>query len=156
MGSRRSIDVRIVNKLLGTETVPHPSYATPGSAAIDLRACIEFPVILEPGHRFVFGTGLAIDIRDPGLAAMVASRSGLALKHGIRVAQGLGVIDSDYHGEIGVILMNEGAHSYTVCPGERIAQLIFMPVVQVGLHYVDEFRSTTQRGTGGFGHTGKD
>ena len=122
---------------------------------MDIRACIESPITLSPGQRHVFATGLAIDIRDPGLVAIIASRSGLSLKHGIRVAQGIGVIDSDYHGELGAILINEGTDSYTVNPGDRIAQLMFMPVVQVEFHFVNEFRKATERGDGGFGSTGK-
>lgn len=152
---RRSVEAKIVNELLGTETVPLPSHATDGAAGMDLRACMPEPVTLSPGERRLFPTGLAINIQDPGLAAMVASRSGLSLKHGIRVGQGLGVVDSDYHGEVGVILFNEGTEPYTVNPGERIAQLLFMPVVQVGLNYVSDFCSTTERGSGGFGHTGR-
>lgn len=152
---RRSIEARIVNDLLGTEAAPLPTHATDGAAGMDLRACVPEPVTLVPGERRLFATGLAINIRDPGLAAMVASRSGLSLKHGIRVGQGIGVVDSDYHGEVGVILINEGTEPYTVNPGERIAQLLFMPVVQVDLDYVDEFTSTTERGSGGFGHTGR-
>lgn len=150
----RRIEARIVNKLLGT-TVPEPHYATPGAAALDLRACIEEPVMLEPGHRQLIKTGLAINMMDPGLVAIVASRSGLSLKHGIRVAQGIGVIDADYHGEIGVILANDGEQPYQVTPGERIAQLMFQPVVQVQLAYVDDFSIRTERGEGGFGSTGK-
>jgi dUTP pyrophosphatase len=92
---------------------------------------------------------------DPGLVAIVASRSGLSLKHGIRVAQGIGVIDADYHGEIGVILANDGEQPFTIEPGERIAQLMFQPVVQVGLQFVDNFSTTTARGEGGFGSTGR-
>lgn len=152
---RRSLDVRIVNPLLGSEAIPLPSHATPGAAGMDLRACLEVPVVLEPGGRRLIPTGLAIDLRDPGLAAMVASRSGLSLKHGVRVAQGLGVIDADYHGEIGVILANDSDQPYTVQPGERIAQLILMPVVQADLQLVEDFRATTCRGAGGFGSTGK-
>ena len=152
---KRSIEARVVNPLLGTEQIPHPSYATDAAAGMDLRACIAEPVVLPPGGRHLFPTGLAVDIRDPGLAAMVASRSGLSLKHGVRVAQGLGVVDADYHGEIGVILANDSEVAYTVQPGERIAQLVFMPVVQVGLHYVESFRAGTSRGEGGFGSTGK-
>ena len=151
---RRLIEARVVNNLLG-KTVDAPSYATEGSAAIDLRACISEPVTIEPGNRHLIGTGLAINMLDPGLAAIVASRSGLSLKHGIRVAQGIGVIDADYHGEIGVILANDGKKPYTVNPGDRIAQLMFQPVVQVELNYVDEFSTQTLRGAGGFGHTGK-
>ena len=92
---------------------------------------------------------------DPNLVAIVASRSGLSLKHGIRVAQGIGVIDADYHGEIGVIIANDGDAGYEIQPGERVAQLMFQPVVQVALHYVDQFSSETGRGEGGFGSTGK-
>lgn len=150
----RRIEARIVNDLLGT-TIPEPLYATPGSAAMDLRACIESAVTLQPGDRTLVKTGLAINMMDPGLVAVVASRSGLSLKHGIRVAQGIGVIDADYHGEIGVILANDGQAPYQIEPGERIAQLMFQPVVQVQLDYVDTFSTQTMRGEGGFGSTGK-
>ena len=150
----RRIEARVVNPLLGTKIEP-PSYATDGSAAMDLRACIEDPVALLPGGRCLVKTGIAINMMDPGLVAIVASRSGLSLKHGVRVAQGIGVIDADYHGEIGVILANDSAETYTVQPGERIAQLMFQPVIQVMLQYVDEFSTETERGTGGFGSTGK-
>lgn len=154
MSNGRRIDVRIVNPLLGSEFIPLPTYATPGSAALDLRACIEFPVTIEPSHQAAFKTGIALDMGDPGLVAVVASRSGLALKHSIRVSQGIGVIDSDYHGEIGILLTNDGKTSYTVQPGDRIAQLMFMPVVQVNFEFVEEFRKKTERGEGGFGSTG--
>lgn len=150
----RRIEARIVNDLLGT-TIPEPHYATSGAAAMDLRACIESPVILEPGRRTLIKTGLAINMMDPGLVAIVASRSGLSLKHGVRVAQGIGVIDADYHGEIGVILANDGQEPYRIEPGERIAQLMFQPVVQVQLDYVDDFSTQTTRGEGGFGSTGR-
>lgn len=150
----RRIEARIVNPLLGT-TIPEPHYATAGAAAMDLRACIVDSVTLQPGQRTLIQTGLAINMMDPGLVAIVASRSGLSLKHGIRVAQGIGVIDADYHGEIGVILINDGDQAYTVEPGERIAQLMFQPVIQVQLDYVDEFSTQTLRGEGGFGSTGQ-
>lgn len=150
----RRIEARIVNPLLGS-TIDLPGYATDGSAAMDLRACIEAPVLLEPGGRTLVKTGLAINMMDPGLVAIVASRSGLSLKHGVRVAQGIGVIDADYHGEIAVILANDSNQAYTIEPGERIAQLMFQPVVQVALHMVNEFSTETDRGTGGFGSTGK-
>lgn len=150
----RRIEARIVNPLLGS-TIDLPGYATDGSAAMDLRACIEAPVVLEPDGRTLVKTGLAINMMDPGLVAIVASRSGLSLKHGIRVAQGIGVIDADYHGEIAVILANDSNQAYTIEPGERIAQLMFQPVVQVALHRVNEFSTETDRGTGGFGSTGK-
>ena len=148
------IQARIVNPLLGSD-IPLPAYATDGSAAMDLRACIETPVTLEPGGRTLVKTGLAINMPDASLVAIVASRSGLSLKHGVRVAQGIGVIDSDYHGEIAVILANDSTTAYTIEPGERIAQLMFQPVVQVALEMVDEFSRETERGTGGFGSTGR-
>lgn len=149
----RRIEARIVNELLGT-TIPEPQYATSGAAAMDLRACIESAVTLQPEHRVLIKTGLAINMMDPGLVAIVASRSGLSLKHGIRVAQGIGVIDADYHGEIGIILANDGHEPYLIEPGERIAQLMFQPVVQVQLDFVDSFSNQTARGEGGFGSTG--
>lgn len=151
---RRLIETKIVNPLIGT-TIPAPEYATSGAAAIDLRACLETSVTLSPGNRLLIKTGIAINMMDPGLVAIIASRSGLSLKHGIRVAQGIGVIDSDYHGEIGVILANDSTEPYVVEPGERIAQLMFQPVVPVKLNYVDEFSTNTERGTGGFGSTGQ-
>lgn len=150
----RKIETRIVNTLLRNKIEP-PSYATDGSAAMDLRACIEEATTLKPGGRVLVKTGIAINMMDPSLVAIVASRSGLSLKHGIRVAQGIGVIDADYHGEIGVILANDSQEPYDIQPGERIAQLMFQPVVQVALHYVEDFSTETERGTGGFGSTGK-
>ncbi|WP_394065342.1 dUTP diphosphatase [Alcaligenes sp. WGS1538] len=151
----RRIEARIVNELLGA-TIETPSYATDGSAAMDLRACLEQAVTLPAGGRMLVKTGLAINMMDPGLVAIVASRSGLSLKHGVRVAQGIGVIDADYHGEIGVILANDSDADYVIQPGERIAQLMFQPVVQVALQFVDQFSTETERGTGGFGSTGKN
>lgn len=151
---RRLIEARVVNPLAGQE-IPLPEYATDGSAAIDLRACIAESVTLLPGARLLVKSGIAINMMDPSLVAIVASRSGLSLKHGVRVAQGIGVIDADYHGEIGVILANDGTEPYVISPGERIAQLMFQPVIQVALRFVDEFSSTTARSTGGFGHSGK-
>ncbi len=151
----RRIEAQVVNDLLGKDNISMPNYATDGSAAMDLRACIGEPVTIAPGKRLLVKTGLAINIMDPGLVAIVASRSGLSLKHGIRVAQGIGVIDSDYHGEIGVILANDSEEAYVVQPGERIAQLMFQPVVQVSLSFVNKFSTETERGTGGFGSTGK-
>jgi len=150
----RGIEARIVNELLG-KTIPRPTYATDCAAAMDLRACIEAPITLQPGGRALVKTGLALNMMDPGLVAIVASRSGLSLKHGVRVAQGIGVIDADYHGEIGVILTNDGEEPYVVQPGDRIAQLMFQPVIQIALHYVDQFSIETGRGEGGFGSTGK-
>jgi len=120
-----------------------------------LVACIDQPVTIVGGENKLLGTGLAVNIQDPGLVAVVASRSGLCLNSQIRVGQGLGIIDSDYLGEIGVILHNDGVNDYTVQPGERIAQLLFMPVVQVAFKVVTDFTSETDRGEGGFGHTGR-
>jgi dUTP pyrophosphatase len=150
----RRIEARIVNALLGKD-IPLPSYATEGSAAMDLRACISAPIAIPPGGRELIKTGLAINMMDPGLVAIVASRSGLSLKHHVHVAQGIGVIDADYHGEIAVILANDGLEVYTVQPGDRIAQLMFQPVVQVGLNLVEKFSTATERGENGFGSTGK-
>lgn len=151
---RRLIQARIVNPLLG-DVIDLPTYATAASAGMDLRACLAEPLTLQPGQRLAIPTGLALNMMDPGLVAIVASRSGLSLKHGIRVAQGIGVIDADYHGEIKVLLTNDGPRPYDIQPGERIAQLLFQPVVQVDLDLVDSFRKDTERGTGGFGSTGQ-
>lgn len=150
---KRLIETKLVNPLL--EQFGIPSYKTIGSAGIDLVACIPSPVVISGGQNQLIGTGLAINIQDPGLVAVVASRSGLCLNHQIRIGQGVGIIDSDYHGEIGVILHNDGKNDYIVNPGERIAQLLFMPVVQVAFKIVPEFTTTTERGKGGFGSTGK-
>ena len=150
---KRLIETRVVNPLL--EKYGIPAYKTTGSAGMDLIACIEEPVVIEAGKNKLICSGLAVNIQDPGLVAVVASRSGLCLNNQVRVGQGLGIIDSDYHGEIGVILHNDGESDYTVQPSERIAQLLFIPVVQVALKLVDTFTTHTDRGEGGFGHTGR-
>ncbi len=150
---KRLIETRIVNPLLQKYGVP--TYKTPGSAGLDLIACIEESIVIPGGKNVLIGTGLAVNIQDPGLVAVVASRSGLCLNSQVRVGQGLGIVDSDYHGEIGVILHNDGQDDYVVQPGERIAQLLFMPVVQVDFKIVDTFTTSTDRGEGGFGHTGR-
>ncbi len=150
---KRLIETRIVNPLL--EKYGVPAYKTPGSAGLDLIACIEESIVISGGKNRLIGTGLAVNIQDPGLVAVVASRSGLCLNSQVRVGQGLGIVDSDYHGEIGVILHNDGLEDYVVQPGERIAQLLFMPVVQVDFKIVDSFTTVTDRGAGGFGHTGR-
>lgn len=150
---KRLIETKIVNPLLSQYGVP--AYKTEGSAGMDLVACISEPVTIPSGTNKLIGSGLSVNIQDPGLVAVVASRSGLCLKDKIRVGQGIGVIDSDYLGEIGVILHNDGEEDYTVQPGDRIAQLLFMPVVQVAFKLVDDFTTETDRGTGGFGHTGR-
>ncbi len=150
---KRQIEMKVINPLLDRYGLP--DYQTPGSAALDLVACIDTEKEIPAGENVLIGSGIAVNIQDPGLVAVVASRSGLCLKHRIRVAQGMGVVDSDYHGEISVILQNDSSKSYVVQPGDRIAQLLFMPVVQVGLKQVGEFTTQTERGAGGFGSTGK-
>lgn len=130
-------------------------YATEGSAAMDLRACVYEAVTIHPGEVKILGTGLAINMQGHSMVAIVASRSGLAFKHQVYIPQGIGVIDSDFQGEIKVNLINSGKEPYTIQPGERIAQLMFQPVIQVGFNFVNEFSSPTQRGEGGFGSTGK-
>lgn len=131
-----------------------PQYATDGSAAVDLRAMIDTPCIIEPGKRQVIPTGLAIAPETRGVVAIIAARSGLGIKHGICLANGIGVIDSDYRGEICVGLINTSDKPYTVEPGDRIAQLMFMPVYAAKLIVSDELDETA-RGEGGFGSTGK-
>jgi dUTP pyrophosphatase len=150
----RRIEARLINPIPSL-AMSLPCYATEGSAAMDLRACIDAPLVLQARATALVRTGLAINMQDSNLVAIVASRSGLSLKHGVRVAQGIGVIDADYHGEIAVILTNDSTEAYTIQPAERIAQLMFQPVVQVQLALVDAFASQTERGTGGFGSTGK-
>jgi dUTP pyrophosphatase len=150
---KRLIETRVVNPLL--EKYGLPAYKTTGSAGVDLVACIEEAIVIAGGENKLIGSGLAVNIQDPGLVAVVASRSGLCLNSQVRVGQGIGVIDSDYHGEIGVILHNDAVNDYIVQPGERIAQLLFMPVVQVDFKIVESFSTVTDRGTGGFGHTGR-
>ena len=150
---KRLIETKIVNPLL--EKYGVPAYKTPGSAGMDLIACIDESMTIASGKNLLIGTGLAVNIQDPGLVAVVASRSGLCLNSQIRVGQGLGIVDSDYHGEIGVILHNYSSGDYVVQPGERIAQLLFMPVVQIDFKIVDTFTTITDRGEGGFGHTGR-
>ncbi|PID43341.1 MAG: dUTP diphosphatase [Gammaproteobacteria bacterium] len=150
---KRQIEMKVVNPLL--EQYGLPDYQTPGSAALDLVACIDAEKTIPAGENALIGSGIAVNIQDPGLVAVVASRSGLCLRHQVRVGQGMGVVDSDYHGEIGVILQNDSSDAYIVRPGDRIAQLLFMPVVQVALKQVDEFTTRTERGAGGFGSTGK-
>ena len=150
---KRLIETRVINPLL--EKYGLPAYKTTGSAGVDLIACIEEAIVIAGGKNRLIGSGLAVNIQDPGLVAVVASRSGLCLNSQVRVGQGMGIIDSDYHGEIGVILHNDGITDYIVQPGERIAQLLFMPVVQVAFKIVASFSTVTDRGDGGFGHTGR-
>ena len=145
------IDVKILDSRL-RENPPH--YATAGSAGLDLRACIESPLHLAPGQTALVPTGMAIHLADPGLAAMILPRSGLGHKHGIVLGNLVGLIDSDYQGELMVSVWNRGHESFTLNPLDRIAQLIVVPVLQVGFNIVDEF-DASKRGENGFGSTGK-
>ena len=145
------IDVRLLDPRL-TETPPH--YATPGSAGLDLRACIDSARTLLPGETQLIPTGIAIHLADPGLAAMILPRSGLGHKHGIVLGNLVGLIDSDYQGEIMVSTWNRGNEPFTLNPLDRLAQLVVVPVLQVAFNVVDEFDTST-RGAGGFGSTGK-
>jgi dUTP pyrophosphatase len=147
----RSIDVKILDARLRDQL---PEYATPGSAGLDLRACIDAPILLKPGQTELIPSGIAIHLDEPGLAAMVLPRSGMGHKHGIVLGNLVGLIDSDYQGQILVSLWNRGAGTFTLNPMERIAQLVVVPVVQVAFNVVDEFAKST-RGAGGFGSTGK-
>jgi dUTP pyrophosphatase len=151
-GPRPPLRVRILDARLGTDW-PLPAYATDGSAGLDLRACIDAPLVLEPGRAELIPTGLSIWLEDPGLAAMILPRSGLGHKHGLVLGNLVGLIDSDYQGPLMVSAWNRGSMAYTMQPGERIAQLIVVPVVQVALEVVDEF-TASQRGAGGFGSSG--
>ena len=150
----REIETKIVNPLIGS-CIPLPQYATDGSAALDLRACLDQAVNVAPGETVAIPSGIAISIHDPNLVAILAPRSGLGIKHGIVLANTIGVIDSDYQGEIKIGIRNQGSEPYSIQPGERICQMLFMPVVQASLRVVKEFSQETVRGEGGFGHTGK-
>lgn len=151
--SHRPMKVRILDARIGKE-FPLPAYATEGSAGLDLRACLDTPLELPPGKAELLPTGLAIWVEDPNLAAVILPRSGLGHKHGIVLGNLVGLIDSDYQGQLMVSCWNRGTTAYTVQPGERIAQLVVMPVVQVQLEVVEEF-TATDRGAGGFGSSGK-
>lgn len=144
------IDVKILDSRL-KDSPPH--YATPGSAGLDLRACLDAPLELASGQTVLVPTGMAIHLADPGLAAMILPRSGLGHKHGIVLGNLVGLIDSDYQGQLMVSVWNRGLVSFTIAPLERIAQLVVVPVLQVGFNVVDEFTSS-DRGEGGFGSTG--
>ena len=144
------IDVKVLDARMAAEL---PAYATPGSAGLDLRACLDAPLVLEPGQTQLIPTGLAIHIGDAGLAAMILPRSGLGHKHGIVLGNLVGLIDSDYQGPLMVSCWNRGAHAFTIQPMERIAQLVVVPVVQAAFRRVQAF-DASDRGSGGFGSTG--
>ncbi len=149
----QSIQLKILDSRIGT-TFPMPDYATDGAAGIDLRACLDATVTLEPGQTELLPTGIAIHIADPSLAAVLLPRSGLGHKHGIVLGNLVGLIDSDYQGQLFVSCWNRGSRAFTIEPGERIAQMVFVPVVRAGFEVVDTFVDST-RGAGGFGHTGR-
>ena len=148
----RNIELKILDPRIG-DTIPLPTYTTGGSAGLDMRACIDETLRVEPGETHLVPTGLAIHIEDPGLAAVLLPRSGLGHKHGLVLGNLTGLIDSDYQGQVFISCWNRGSKAYDIQPGERIAQMVFIPVEQVGFKVVEEF-SDSERGEGGFGHTG--
>ena len=146
-----TIDLKVLDRRMAEQM---PSYATPGSAGLDLRACLDEPITLHPGESALIPSGLAIHLGDPGLAAVIIPRSGLGHKHGIVLGNLVGLIDSDYQGQVFVSCWNRGREPFVVNPMERIAQLVVVPVVQVELNVVESFDESA-RGAGGFGSTGK-
>lgn len=149
----QKIQLKVLDTRLG-DTIELPDYATSGSAGLDLRACLDDDLILEPGATILIPTGLAIHIDDPSLAAVLLPRSGLGHKHGIVLGNLVGLIDSDYQGQLFVSCWNRSQTAFTIAVGERIAQMVFVPIIQVAFEQVKEFTSS-ERGTGGFGHTGQ-
>ncbi|NND44425.1 MAG: dUTP diphosphatase [Xanthomonadales bacterium] len=148
-----AVKIRLLDKRLGTE-IPLPEYATEGSAGMDLRACIDSPMVIEPGETSLVPTGFAMHIADEGLAAMLLPRSGLGHKHGLVLGNLVGLIDSDYQGQVFVSCWNRSDAPFTVEVGARIAQMVLVPVVQAGWEIVEQFEDS-DRGAGGFGHTGQ-
>ena len=149
----KKIDLKILDSRIGDQ-FPLPSYATEGSAGLDLRACLDDAITLEPGNTVRVPTGLAIHIGDPSLAAVILPRSGLGHKHGVVLGNLVGLIDSDYQGQLMVSVWNRGQQTFVIEPGERLAQLVFVPVVQAEFNLVTDF-AESERGAGGFGHTGR-
>lgn len=149
----RSIELKILDSRIG-DSIPLPHYATDGSAGLDMRACINDPLTVAPGETVLVPSGLAIHIGDAGLAAVLLPRSGLGHKHGLVLGNLTGLIDSDYQGQVFVSIWNRGSKTYVIEPGERIAQMVFVPVEQVRFDVVDEFDDSA-RGDGGFGHSGQ-
>lgn len=146
-----TVDIRVLDPRMSDSL---PAYATPGSAGLDLRACLDEAIVLEPGQAHLIPTGLAMHLGDPGLAAMILPRSGLGHKHGIVLGNLVGLIDSDYQGPLMVSCWNRGQTTFTIQPMERIAQLVIVPVVQASFRQVDSFEAS-HRGEGGFGSTGR-
>lgn len=151
--SKQKLQVKILDDRIGRQ-IPLPTYATEGSAGLDLRACLDAPLTLEPGQTELIPTGLAIHIADPNLCAMILPRSGLGHKHGIVLGNLVGLIDSDYQGQLFVSCWNRGQTTFSIEPGERIAQMVLVPVVQAAFEVVTEF-SDSDRGDGGFGSSGR-
>ena len=147
------LQLKILDPRLG-DSIPLPEYATPGSAGLDLRACINEPIVIQPGETVLIPTGMAIYIEDPSLAAVILPRSGLGHKHGIVLGNLVGLIDSDYQGQLMVSCWNRGQDAFTLNIGERLAQLVLVPVIQAQFEMVEEF-TATERGAGGFGHSGR-
>lgn len=150
---KRDVQLKILDPRIGKD-IPLPEYATQGAAGMDLRACLDAPQLIAPGETHLIPTGLAIHIEDPAMAAVILPRSGLGHKHGIVLGNLVGLIDSDYQGQLFISCWNRGNESFTIEVGERIAQLVFVPVVQAALQIVDEF-CESHRAEGGFGHTGR-
>lgn len=148
----RSIELKILDSRVG-DSIPLPYYATGGSAGLDMRACIDEPLAVAPGETVLVPTGLAIHIGDPGLAAVLLPRSGLGHKHGLVLGNLTGLIDSDYQGQVFISCWNRSRNAYEIQPGERIAQMVFIAVEQVGFEVVQSFEDS-ERGSGGFGHSG--
>ena len=148
----RHIELKILDPRVG-DSIPLPHYATDGSAGLDMRACIDESLTVNPGDTVLVPTGLAIHVADPGLAAVLLPRSGLGHKHGLVLGNLTGLIDSDYQGQVFISCWNRSSKSYDVKPGERIAQMVFVPVEQVRFEVVEEFHASA-RGAGGFGHSG--
>lgn len=153
MSNKQKIKFKILDPRLGTD-FPLPAYATPGSAAVDVRACIDEPIILNFGQTHLVPLGFAMHIEDPGLAALLIPRSGLGHRQGIICSHGLGLMDSDYVGQIFMPCWNRSGEAFEMNPGDRIGQMFFIPIVQVKFDLVEEFESTV-RSAGGFGHTGR-
>ncbi len=149
----QSIQLKILDSRIGT-TWPLPEYATEGAAGLDLRACLDESLTLDPGETELLPTGIAVYIGDPSLSAVLLPRSGLGHKHGIVLGNLVGLIDSDYQGQLFVSCWNRGTRAFAIEPGERVAQMVFVPVQRIGFEVVDDFVDST-RGAGGFGHTGR-
>ena len=149
----QSIQLKVLDPRIGRE-FPLPRYETEGAAGLDLRACVDAPAVIAPGETRLVSSGIAIHIADPGLAAVVLPRSGLGHRHGIVLGNLVGLIDSDYQGPVGVSVWNRGGAPFTIEPGDRIAQLVFLSVARARFEVVDDFVET-ERGEGGFGHSGR-